>query len=70
MDATLLGALVLAVPAVVIAWAALWRRERPVYWGTLALIAIGLGYLVTTGAARDVGVSFGGTPAPAVTQAR
>jgi hypothetical protein len=62
MNATLLGALTLVAPAVVIAWAALWRRHRPVFWGTLALIAVGLGYLVATGAAHDIGLALGGTP--------
>ncbi len=70
MNATLLGSLILVVPAVIIAWALLWRRHRPVFWGTLALIAVGLGYLVATGAARDIGLQFGGTPALTAAPAR
>jgi hypothetical protein len=70
MNATLLGTLALLAPAVVIAWTALWRRHRPVFWGTLALIAVGLGYLVATGAAHDIGIAVGGTPADSAPPAR
>jgi hypothetical protein len=70
MNATLLGALILIVPAVAIAWAALWRRHRPVFWAALAMIAVGLGYLVATGAAHDIGMAVGGTPAASTAPAR
>ena len=55
MNASLIGALSLGVPAVAVAYAALWRRERPVFWFACVLIAIGLGYLMMTGAAADIG---------------
>ena len=55
MNASLIGVLILGVPSVALAFAALWRRERPVFWFACVLIAIGLGYLVMTGAAADIG---------------
>ena len=67
MNSSLIGALILAVPAVVLAYAALWRRERPVFWFACVLIAIGLGYLVMTGAAADIGRSWAPSLATAPT---
>lgn len=63
MNPQIVGSLILVVPAVVIAWAALWRRNRMVFWFALVLIVISAGYLNVTGAARDVGLRFGGAPA-------
>ena len=54
IPATLAGAIILGVPLVVLAWALLWRRLRPVFWFTLAAILVGLGYLMATGAADDI----------------
>jgi hypothetical protein len=69
MNASIVGALILAVPAMIVAWAVLWRRYRPVLWSVIAMIVVATGYLVATGAARDVGLRFGGPfvsePAPA-----
>lgn len=48
------GALILGIPLLVIAWALLWRRNRPVFWFALGLIAIALGYLMATGATDDI----------------
>ena len=44
---TLLGCLIMAVPAVLPAWIA-FRRERALFWFAVALIVVGLGYLATT----------------------
>ena len=44
---TLLGCLIMAVPAVLLAWIA-FRRERALFWFAVALIVVGLGYLATT----------------------
>jgi hypothetical protein len=55
MNANLVGALILAVPALAIAWAVLWRRQRPVFWFAAAMIVLGVGYLWATGAAGDIG---------------
>ena len=62
MSANVLGSLILAVPGIVVAWLLLWRRYRPIFWSVLAMIVVATGYLNATGAARDVGVSFGGSP--------
>ena len=42
------GAIIVGLPAVIIAYLALWRKNRPVFWFALALVAVGLGYLATT----------------------
>lgn len=52
--AALIGALILALPALASAWLMLWRKQRPAFWFAAALIAVGVGYLVATGAAEDV----------------
>lgn len=49
-----LGALILGIPLLIVAWALLWRRNRPVFWFALALIAVALGYLMATGATDDI----------------
>ena len=51
---TITGALIVAIPAVIIAYLALWRRSRPVFWFALALVAVGLGYLDFSGALDDI----------------
>jgi hypothetical protein len=48
------GALIVAIPAVIIAYFALWQRNRPVFWFALALVAVGLGYLDFSGALDDI----------------
>ncbi len=54
MPAHILGSIILAVPALAIAWALLWRRHTPIFWFAAALILVGIGYLSTTGAVDDV----------------
>ncbi len=44
---TLLGCLVIGLPALLIAWIA-FRRERKLFLFAVALIVVGLGYLATT----------------------
>lgn len=68
MNANVIGSLVLAVPAIVIAWLALRRQRRAPFWFALALILVALGYLNATGATRDVAVRLG--LAPAAVQAK
>ena len=63
MSANILGSLILAVPGIVMAWLLLWRLYRPIFWSVLAMIVVATGYLNATGAARDIGVSFGAAPA-------
>jgi MYXO-CTERM domain-containing protein len=58
IPAKLAGAVILGVPLIVLAGAALWRRQRPAFWFALALILVGLGYLMATGAADDIARSI------------
>jgi dipeptide/tripeptide permease len=55
MAPELLGGLVVGIPALLVAYLALWRRRRPVFWFALALIVVGVGYLAATGALADIG---------------
>ncbi len=54
MSPTIAGAVIVAIPLVILAWAVLWRRARPVFWFALALIVVGTGYLTATGATDDI----------------
>jgi hypothetical protein len=57
------GALIVGLPAVLIAYLALWRRHRQVFWFALALIIVGLGYLASSGALADIAnMILGGAP--------
>ena len=50
MDAlvpTILGCLIMGLPAILLAWIA-FRRQRPIFFFAVALIVVGLGYLATT----------------------
>jgi dipeptide/tripeptide permease len=44
---TLLGCLIMGLPAILLAWIA-FRRQRPIFFFAVALIVVGLGYLATT----------------------
>jgi hypothetical protein len=52
---SLLGASLTVVIGVVIARLLFWRRQRPVFWFVCALVLVGAGYLLATGAAEDIG---------------
>ena len=69
---TILGFIALAVPAVLIGGIVL-GRSKPILWMYLVAIAVGLGYLYTTGTVDDVGkkaIEYVGTPpVPAPTPA-
>ncbi len=54
MTPKLYGAVILGLPLVIVAWALLWRRNRPIFWFALVLIAVALGYLMATGATDDI----------------
>jgi len=54
IPAKVAGALLLGLPLIVVAWIALWRRLRPVFWFALALIVVAVGYLMATGATDDI----------------
>ena len=56
---TLLGCLVMGLPAILLAWIA-FRREKAIFWFAVAVIVVGLGYLATTEAPIGVAkVVFG-----------
>jgi dipeptide/tripeptide permease len=62
IPAKIAGAVILGVPLIVLAWVGLRRQPRPIFWFALALILVGLGYLMATGAADDIARSI--MPAP------
>jgi hypothetical protein len=67
---TVIGALVIAVPALFIAYVAFFWRRRPIFWFVVALVLVGLGYLGSTGALADIAnLILGSAPlrTPAVT---
>jgi dipeptide/tripeptide permease len=64
IPAKIAGAIILGVPLIVLAWAGLRRQPRPVLWFAFALILVGLGYLMATGATDDIARSI--VPAPAL----
>lgn len=50
----LVGALILTLVPIWIAAVLLARLPRPLFWFACALIAVGVGYLLATGAAEDI----------------
>jgi dipeptide/tripeptide permease len=54
-----LGALLLGIPAFMVAYIFLFWRRRPVFWFALALIVVGLGYLTSSGALNEIGAYVG-----------
>jgi hypothetical protein len=62
IPAKIAGAVILGVPLVLAAWLLLRRQPWPVLWFALALILVGLGYLMATGATDDIARSI--VPAP------
>ncbi len=61
---TVLGALIVGVPAALVAYLALFKAPRAVLWFAFALIAVGLGYLAATGALTDIADAVLGNEAP------
>lgn len=51
----LLGTSLAVIAGVVIARLLFWQRQRPVFWFVCALVLVGAGYLLATGAAEDIG---------------
>jgi hypothetical protein len=62
ISAKIAGALILGIPLILVAYVVLWRRQRAVFWFAIALILVGLGYLMATGATDDIARSL--MPAP------
>ena len=54
IPAKLAGVAILGIPLIVPAWVALRRQPRPVVWFAVALVLVGLGYLMATGATDDI----------------
>ena len=54
MTPEVMGALIVALPAIIIDALLFWRRMKPIFWFVLALIVVGVGYLFTTGATADI----------------
>lgn len=52
---SLLGTAVIGLPAYVIAWLFLRKQPRAIFLFALALLLVGLGYLIATGATADIG---------------
>lgn len=52
---SLVGTAVIGLPAYVIAWLFLRKQPRAIFWFALALLLVGLGYLIATGATADIG---------------
>lgn len=48
------GALILGLPLLLIATLLLRHQPRPIRWFALALIVVGVGYLMATGATDDI----------------
>ena len=63
IPAKIAGALILAIPLLAIAWIAL-RRQWPVRLFAVAMILVGVGYLMATGATDDIANLVLGNPAP------
>ena len=55
MNATILGGLILGLPLLLVGIYFLWRRWRTIFWMYFGALLLGLGYLTTTGALRDIG---------------
>lgn len=51
----LVGAVILGVPAIFLAYVAFFFRRRPIFWFIVALVVVALGYLYATGALVDIG---------------
>jgi len=64
----ILGALIVGVPAVIIAYLALFKAPRAILWFALALIAVALGYLAATGALTDIANAVLGNEPPPVAE--
>jgi hypothetical protein len=58
MTAELIGAAVIVLPAIFIAYLAFFWRRRPIFWFIVALTLVGTGYLFSTGALHNIGVAL------------
>jgi len=68
MSPEITGGLIVGVPAVIVAYIALRRQPRGILLFALALIAVGLGYLASTGALADIAGAVLGSEVPPVSE--
>ena len=54
ISAEIAGALILAVPAIMVAWIVLRRQGTALFLFAAAMILVGVGYLTMTGATADI----------------
>ena len=54
MNADLAGAIILGVPLLVAAWVLLRQQPRAIFLFAIALLVVGMGYLVAVGATGDI----------------
>jgi hypothetical protein len=54
LTASIAGAIMIALPLVIIARFALRRQPAALFWFAVALIGVGLGYLMATGATERI----------------
>ena len=57
---TVIGALIVGVPSLFLAYVFFFWRRRPIFWFVVALVVVGLGYLASTGALREFGIAIVG----------
>lgn len=55
MTPTITGILVIAIPALLLGYILFWKNLRPVFWMVIGAAALGIGYLFSTDALKDVG---------------
>ena len=63
MNAQSFGLLVMGLFGYLVAHILFWNRARPVFWFTMALIVVGLGYLATTPTPAELVRDIIGSPA-------
>ena len=54
ISAEIAGALILAVPAIMVAWIVLRRQGTAIFLFAAVMILVGVGYLTMTGATADI----------------
>jgi len=61
--ATAVGCLFIAAPTILLAWFLLRRKARLLFYFAWAMVIVQLGYLISTGAAEDIGKKVLAIPA-------
>lgn len=58
LTAELIGAAIIVVPAIFIAYLFFFWRRRAIFWFIVALVLVGTGYLYSTGALHNIGTAL------------